>query len=228
MGEFAIGRITKILAWLIAAILLYLNFRMLAGELTKFLQVHIIVSILIALVLIALASILVYVIVHPLIRKKRASRDFAVHSSSYPEIVFTKPSYKKIAVALELSGSDGKLIEYALGQGNDQTTYQLIHIVESPSSRILGEESDDYETRKDMEQLQYLQNQLKQKGIDAGISLGFGMRTKEIVRIINECEADILVIGAHGHSGLKDIFFGETIDSVRHALQIPVLVVTIG
>jgi manganese transport protein len=228
MGEFAIGRITKILAWLIAAILLYLNFRMLAGELTKFLQVHIIVSILIALVLIALASILVYVIVHPLFRKKRASRDFAVHSSSYPEIVFTKPSYKKIAVALELSGSDGKLIEYALGQGNDQTTYQLIHIVESPSSRILGEESDDYETRKDMEQLQYLQNQLKQKGIDAGISLGFGMRTKEIVRIINECEADILVIGAHGHSGLKDIFFGETIDSVRHALQIPVLVVTIG
>ncbi len=228
MGEFAIGRITKTLAWAIAAVLLYLNFRMLAGELTKFFNAHIAISILIIAVMTALAFILVYIIIHPLIRKKRSSREFAVHSSSYPEIVFTKPSYKKIAVALELSGSDGKLIEYALGQGTEGTRYQLIHIVESPSSRILGEESDDYETRKDMEQLQYLQNQLRQKGFEADISLGFGMRTKEIVRIINECGADILVIGAHGHSGLKDIFFGETIDSVRHALQIPVLVVTIG
>jgi manganese transport protein len=174
-----------------------------------------------------LVFLLGYVILHPMIRKKRSRREFAVHSSSYPEIVFTKPSYKKIAIALELSRSDGKLIEYALGQGNEQTIYQLIHIVESAPSRILGEESDDYETRKDLEQLQFLQTQLKLQGIDAAISLGFGRRTKEIVRIINECQADILVIGAHGHSGLKDIVFGETIDSVRHALQIPVLVVTV-
>jgi manganese transport protein len=37
----------------------------------------------------------------------------------------------------------------------------------------------------------------------------------------------MLVIGAHGHSGIKDFFYGETINSVRHVLKIPVLVVNL-
>ena len=37
----------------------------------------------------------------------------------------------------------------------------------------------------------------------------------------------MLVIGAHGHSGIKDLLYGQTIDSVRHELKIPVLVVNV-
>jgi manganese transport protein len=55
--------------------------------------------------------------------------------------------------------------------------------------------------------------------------LGFNHRAREIVRIVKENDADMLVIGAHGHAGLKDWFYGQTIDSVRHELKIPVLVV---
>ena len=57
--------------------------------------------------------------------------------------------------------------------------------------------------------------------------LGFNRRSKEIVRIIKENNADMLVIGAHGHRGIKDWFYGQTIDSVRHELNIPVLVVNV-
>jgi manganese transport protein len=32
-------------------------------------------------------------------------------------------------------------------------------------------------------------------------------------------------MGAHGHAGLSDIVFGSTVDSVRHLVKIPVLVV---
>ena len=35
----------------------------------------------------------------------------------------------------------------------------------------------------------------------------------------------LLVMGAHGHGGLKDLIFGATINSVRHKLRIPLLVV---
>jgi len=35
------------------------------------------------------------------------------------------------------------------------------------------------------------------------------------------------VIGAHGHSGLKDLIYGATTDAVRHELTIPVLVVNL-
>jgi manganese transport protein len=37
----------------------------------------------------------------------------------------------------------------------------------------------------------------------------------------------MLVIGAHGHTGVKDWLFGETIDTVRHELKIPVLIVNV-
>jgi manganese transport protein len=37
--------------------------------------------------------------------------------------------------------------------------------------------------------------------------------------------ADVLVMGAHGHKLLKDLVFGATVDAVRHAVEIPVLVV---
>jgi len=36
-----------------------------------------------------------------------------------------------------------------------------------------------------------------------------------------------LVIGAHGHSGIKDVVYGETVNSVRHEVKIPVLVVNL-
>ncbi|HEX3934765.1 MAG TPA: universal stress protein [Puia sp.] len=39
--------------------------------------------------------------------------------------------------------------------------------------------------------------------------------------------ADMLVIGSHGHTGLKDFIFGETVNAVRHELKIPVLVVNL-
>ena len=39
------------------------------------------------------------------------------------------------------------------------------------------------------------------------------------------CNADLLVMGAHGHRLLKDILFGTTVDAVRHLLKTPVLIV---
>ena len=32
-------------------------------------------------------------------------------------------------------------------------------------------------------------------------------------------------MGAHGHQGIKDLIYGQTIEEVRHKLQIPVLIV---
>ena len=38
-------------------------------------------------------------------------------------------------------------------------------------------------------------------------------------------KADLLIIGAHGHKGIKDFIFGSTINKVRHRLKIPVFIV---
>ena len=36
---------------------------------------------------------------------------------------------------------------------------------------------------------------------------------------------DILVMGTHGHTGLKDLIFGTTVDKLRHKISIPLLIV---
>jgi manganese transport protein len=103
----------------------------------------------------------------------------------------------------------------------------LIHVVESAATRLMEKDTDDLETRKDQERLDAYIEQLKQKDITAIGLLGFNDRAKEIVRLVKENNADMLVIGAHGHSGIKDLLYGQTIGSVRHELKIPVLVVNV-
>ena len=92
---------------------------------------------------------------------------------------------------------------------------------------VLGQESDDFETRNDEARLQLYVQQLYEQGLTATSQLGFRNRAEEIVRIIKESKADMLVIGAHRHSGIKDWLYGETINSVRHELKIPILVVNL-
>jgi manganese transport protein len=65
------------------------------------------------------------------------------------------------------------------------------------------------------------------RGFKAETKLGFRSRKTEIPRLVKDAEADLLIIGAHGHSGVKDLLYGETIDVVRHRMKIPVLIVTV-
>jgi manganese transport protein len=94
------------------------------------------------------------------------------------------------------------------------------------SARVYGNEADDYESRHDQEKLDNYVSYIRNRGIAAERMLGFRNRNKEIPKLVKEMNADLLVIGAHGHSGVKDWFYGETIDIVRHQLKIPVLIVS--
>jgi manganese transport protein len=77
----------------------------------------------------------------------------------------------------------------------------------------------------DKERLEAYAKALMEKGYKATTVLGFKNRVEEIVRIVEESEAQLLVMGAHKHQGWKDYIFGETIESVRHKVEIPVLIV---
>ena len=229
MGEFVIKKHVQLIAWLIASILIYLNVRMVVVETSSFFATS--GSLFWKIVIIAgglvFGGLLVYILLFPFRRKKIPPPSVVVHKQAGPLDELAAPLYNRIAVALDFSLRDEKLLRYALGQGNANSQYILIHIVESASAKMLGKESDDYETRSDEERLEFYVQQLKKKGITASARLGYHRRTKEIVRLVNEESADMLVIGAHGHTGLKDWVFGETIDSVRHELKIPVLIVNL-
>jgi len=227
MGAFAIKPFMIVLASLITAVIVYLNIRMVIEQATGlfsnsgslFWKVLIVVAAILYLVLLVVA------IVYPLLNKKHPT-PLRIHPQALTLSLQQVPEYNRIAVALDFSENDHKLILHAIGQGNKNTRYILIHIVESAATRIIGKEADDLETRKDQEHLEEYVRQLKEKGIAATGLLGFNDRAREIARLVKENEGDMLVIGAHGHSGLKDLIYGQTVDAVRHELNIPVLVVS--
>jgi len=228
MGEFVIKIHVRILAWIIATILIYLNVKMVFNEASDYFATsgNIFWKAMIILGGLLFGGLLTYILFFPF-RKKAAIPSVVVHKQAGKLEVLQVPQYNKIAVALDFSKSDEKLLRYALGQGNSASHFVLIHIVESASAKMLGKESDDYETQADEERLQSYVDQLLDKGVQASSRLGFHRRNKEIVRLVKEESADMLVIGAHGHTGVKDWFFGETIDSVRHELKVPVLIVNV-
>ena len=48
---------------------------------------------------------------------------------------------------------------------------------------------------------------------------------KAIAKIVNDEGIDFMVMGSHGHRVLKDLIFGTTVNTVRHMVKVPVLVV---
>ncbi len=228
MGDFVIKPITKITAWLIAAILIFLNLKMLINEAASA-WVDVTVFSKIGLVILGIISLalLFYTLLFPLFKTAPKTSSIEMHPNIEEINQLVIPEFKVIAIALDFSEKDQKLIAFAIGQGKENTRYILVHVVESASAKLLGTDSDDYETRKDKERMDWYVNQLQQLGYAAEGHLGFRNRAKEIVRIVKELNADMLVAGAHGHTGLKDFIYGETVNTVRHELKIPVLIVNV-
>jgi manganese transport protein len=228
MGDFVISPITKITAWAIAGILVFLNLSMLTNEVASSWSATTVFSKIgfMSLGLLSFA-LLLYILLFPLFKTVQKSASIQMHPDLEVINQLTIPEFKIIAIALDFSDKDQKLLSFAIGQGKENTRYVLVHVVESASAKLLGTDSDDYETRKDKERMDWYVSQLQQRGYLVEGHLGFRNRAKEIVRIVKELNADMLVAGAHGHTGLKDFIYGETVNTVRHELKIPVLIVNV-
>jgi len=228
MGAFVIKPYVKIGAWAVAIVLVFLNVRLVSEEAMKvfssgaewYWKGLLVIGILLFVWLFLMMTFL------PLVKRHRMKQQEAImHGEASKLLDLSVQPAKRIAISLDFSKADEKLIAYAVTQGNKSAVYILLHVVESVSARYSGEASDDAETRKDRQRLENYALQLQQMGYEVEFHLGYRTRVKEILRIIKESGADMLVMGAHRHSGLKDYIFGETIEAVRHALAIPVLIV---
>lgn len=229
MGEFAIKPLVKIAAWLIAAILVFLNVRLVAQEIASIYNTdgNMVWKIIIPLFALGFIWLFLMMTLLPLLKKRKQKASIVLHKEAPLLTNLSVPQVNIIAAALDFSENDEKLIAYALNQGRKEANYILLHVVETAPAKLLGEASDDFETRKDRERLEEYAVTLKQLGYNVNIALGYRSRIKEIVRIVKESKADLLIMGAHRHKGLKDYVFGETIEAVRHELDIPVLIVNV-
>jgi manganese transport protein len=137
------------------------------------------------------------------------------------------PHYRRILVTLDHSSLDRLALGHAAGLAAQHgARLYLLHVEEGVTSQIYGSEASTAEVEAGLTYLDSLVESLGEMDIEVETAIRHGSRPRrEIVRYAREINPDLVVMGAHGHGGLKDLIFGNTINPVRHELNIPILVV---
>jgi manganese transport protein len=226
MGEFAIPLWQKVASWISVSVIVFLNCQMLFNKIKEWLQTSnysILIAVIVIPFMMLCLGILLFIAFEPLFKKAKHSVSSHFHGQ-VPKINFESPkSYSTIAITVDFSSSDSKAINKALQLGGNQANYILIHVLESTNAVMYGENTDDYERMEDSDNLQLYKNQLIDEGYICEVILGFGRPKTVIPKLLNGC--DLLVMGTHGHTTFKDILFGTTVESVRHKIDIPLVLV---
>lgn len=226
MGIFTIKPIVKIAAWIVASIIVALNLKLVYETAEDWIAQtdSTLVKALIVGGELGIVALLIITTVYPFILQHREA---SVNIHKAPEMDalqgISKP-FRKIAMAVDYTDTDRIVMQYAMHLGNADTEYLLIHIVESAQARILQDKANDYETLQDKAYLDKYIQLFADKSLKAQGILGFKNRKDEIARIVKENNCDLLVLGSHGHKSIKDFIFGETINTLRHKVDIPVFI----
>lgn len=235
MGDFANKYWIQALSWIVAAIIVSLNVKLVIEQITEWISASASPEWIYATVIpfaICLGGLLVYIILKPFVHLppkemipawKRLNHFIRAKED---RLDLDIPHYKRVGVAVAFSDHDKKTLSHSLPLARQHDAVLcLFHVVEGAGGVALGPDAYDAEAREDEQYLNQLAVALGHRGVEVEVFLGFGNVSKELIRMVQEQNIDILVMGGHGHRGISDILFGSTISPVRHELEIPVIVV---
>jgi manganese transport protein len=223
MGEFASAWWARVLAWFVAAIILSLNLWLVRESVVPWIAAetwHALIAVPIGL---ALFGLLAWVGLGPLARPQAQDESLGLDVAAD----LPTPVYRSILVPLDHSDRDRAAVAHAAAMAKlHGATIHILHVEEGATSQIYGPDAATAEVARGERYFQNIVDTLGRDGLNAKLQVAHGRKpTNEIVRAAQELKVDLVVMGAHGHSGLKDLIFGTTINGVRHRVQVPVLVV---
>ena len=236
MGSFANAVWVKLLAWLTAGIIIVLNAWLAAQAISGWAAIAgrtrpLVLGVSLSAAL-ALALLLLWIMIEPFMRQRVPPRASTV---ALPEAVeeaakLAAPIYQRILVPLDHSDLDRLAVNHAAAMAHLYgAKLYLLHVEEGVTSQIYGPEASTAEVEAGEQYLDRIANTLRSQGVAVETSISHSLSpTKEIVRYARQVESDLIIMGAHGHGGLKDLIFGNTINPVRHNLHIPMLIVRPG
>lgn len=218
MGEMASAPWLRAASWIAAAVIIGLNMWLAAQHLDSWWGIALAIP---------LVALLAYIVVEPWLRQKPPVAEPRVLPEAATAEPLIPPAYRSILVPLDHSALDGPALRHAAGLAKPAgAKLLLLHVEEGVASQIYGPKAETAEEREGSAYLARLIDRLAAESIEAEAIFAYSARPRdEIVRIARERRPDLVVMGGHGHKGLKDIVFGSTINAVRHNLDIPVLIV---
>ena len=228
MGDFVLHSFWKAVGWVIVSVIAGLNLKLVSDYLVEWFvkSDSLLLKSLFILLGIGFVGLMIIVTFWPALRSKsEAKAKRRIHPKPLELHLKAVPQhFKKIALALDFSHYDESVIRTALGLAHPDTTLVLIHVTESAAATYSHSKPNDLEFREDAAQLAHYQSQIQSLDIQAETRLGYSNRYTFIRQTVSEENCDLLIVGSHGHRGLRDYFFGETVNRLRHLISIPLLI----
>ena len=140
---------------------------------------------------------------------------------------------KRILVALDFSEITPKVIEQAklLTQKFDaklcimHADYLLPFLGEQQYDQHLALDAYENAKKHDTKKLETIKEELAEEGIEAEMILHEGNVGESIIEESQKFDADLIIIGAHEHSKLYHLFFGNIHENVIQKSSCPVMII---
>ncbi len=232
MGEFANPAWIQMLAWACTALVLGLNGWLTAVTIRDWLHDSgswkAWIEMGLSVAMLAVGGLLLWMIFEPwLPTRLRRGSEAAVALPRDVAIDLPAPRYRTILVPLDHSERDRNAITHAAALAKVYgSRLCLLHVEEDVTSQFYGALASTAEVAAGRQYLDTIAAALEADGVSVDSITRFSRNPKaEIVSYANQLKPDLIVMGAHGHKGLKDMIFGTTINALRHAVRVPLLVV---
>jgi len=136
--------------------------------------------------------------------------------------------YKHILIPLENSAADETILTHIKPLARmTGAKLLLVHVADGWVARNFQQLklAESQEMKDDRAYLETRTRQLTQEGFTCDAVLALGEPSDEIIKLARERNVDLIAMTTHGHRFISDILYCATADKVRHAVDVPVLLV---
>ncbi|MGC2354247.1 MAG: universal stress protein [Candidatus Udaeobacter sp.] len=136
--------------------------------------------------------------------------------------------YRHILVPLENSSADETILGHIKHLARlTGARLLLVHVADGWVARNFDQLqlAESEEMKQDRAYLETRTRELTKEGFACDAVLALGEPSDEIIKLARERDVDLIAMTTHGHRLISDILYGATADKVRHAVDVPVLLV---
>jgi len=139
--------------------------------------------------------------------------------------------YHHILIPLENSDADETILTHIKPLARmTAAKLLLVHVSDGWVARNFNQLklAESEEMKQDRVYLEQRTRELIDDGFSCDAVLALGEPSDEIIKLAKDKNVDLIAMTTHGHRFINDILRGATADKVRHAVDIPVLLLRAG
>lgn len=142
---------------------------------------------------------------------------------------------KKLLAAIDFSDATPLVVDQAVKFARSSNAELVLIHIAPPEPDFIGNDVGPQvirdqkaeKFRNEHKEIQKIAKEIEQQGIKVTPLLIQGVTVEEIIKKSKKINADLIIIGSHGHGAVHNLLMGSVVEGVIRESKIPVLVVPV-